>query len=958
MANYLKIPKTKEETQLRKFSVLLIITLVMMMVLSGIALAEIAGNTRGVDVPNQDQYFYLETSNEGLEEGNTNFYLPNYQDPAMYRIHTNYTADTDACASCHSTHTAVGASLLQWYTVYETCMACHDGTVTNTYNVVDGQIGAHNATTSGGLFGQMTQNVNDTSLSNHNASGGLNIYAAYGGRRTPGTEGWADDYGTWNDTFTCASCHTPHGLGGNARILHPDVNGVARQNAKDSDVDTVTWSVYGNEYIEFDDIILTGYPYNTEYTAVFKGAVEVAKSDYRISNASGKGRIYLDDPNAVTRVKYVPSLRVQFKVENYLQANEAVTHVSGVNAFCAACHTDYNAEGQKAGSELTGVYSKAYRHPVEFAYEDFYAPNTVVESLGMKFQKTGDDDIMTCLTCHFAHGTNSDLWGATLTDTSYTGGFAELNRSSALKRLPNMGTCEGCHQKALASEGYWYNTHGDEPLGYPEGGESYGVFTQVGSEYMTYGNYAGSETCKACHGVVYEKWEDTDHTKKATRGPAQNGGQQEEIYDYIWNAWHNAVDGSAAGQWPAQVTMHMIVQRVGNDLYMLKEKTPLPEIDYVVGFRVKQRYAKFWDGTLDAATELLVANTTDNGISWSLTGVETTAGDANLTDVKSRAGYKFHFIEVKPTADGTFSENSAKYGEQRSWQQRCIACHTTGFDAVAWDEALAGYVAGTGSVDDVKEIYVTDLRVGCEACHGPAANHVALPGKKNITNPARLSGADRLNACAQCHTRTEVNIAHAGNQANDLRGYKVGHDMNYYTFATRTRPTWGAQTRRVSADGKGRSGHQQDMDLLMTKALGNTTMGNMSCFTCHDAHSINGQFVATGQGRDRLKTTEAQTCGACHSSMNLNVAMNGRTGTTYGSGIYTGRVYAQQHLFNLNPTKDGPVGFLPTNSDQYTWGQLHNDTWVGIWPWEHELFQAGDTEIAKHYKATVKQAVP
>ena len=47
-------------------------------------------------------------------------YLPNEAQPANYRIHSNYTKNTDACASCHTTHTAVGNSLLQWYSNYET----------------------------------------------------------------------------------------------------------------------------------------------------------------------------------------------------------------------------------------------------------------------------------------------------------------------------------------------------------------------------------------------------------------------------------------------------------------------------------------------------------------------------------------------------------------------------------------------------------------------------------------------------------------------------------------------------------------------------------------------------------------------------------------------------------------------------------------------------------------------
>ena len=62
---------------------------------------------------------YLSTAKTFTADGVTNYpyeiYLPNETNPASYRIHSNYAKNTDACASCHATHTAVGDSLLQWY---------------------------------------------------------------------------------------------------------------------------------------------------------------------------------------------------------------------------------------------------------------------------------------------------------------------------------------------------------------------------------------------------------------------------------------------------------------------------------------------------------------------------------------------------------------------------------------------------------------------------------------------------------------------------------------------------------------------------------------------------------------------------------------------------------------------------------------------------------------------------
>ena len=97
-------------------------------------------------------------------------------------------------------------------------------------------------------------------------------------------------------------------------------------------------------------------------------------------------------------------------------------------------------------------------------------------------------------------------------------------------------------------------------------------------------------------------------------------------------------------------------------------------------------------------------------------------------------------------------------GPYKNWQARCAECHQTNFDK-AYDPKLRAY-RSTWS----------DLTVGCEACHGPGAAHVAWARDPSAYDPARFDGVDdkgltvtfeasapqaELQLCARCHARRE-----------------------------------------------------------------------------------------------------------------------------------------------------------------------------------------------------------
>ncbi|WP_053368271.1 cytochrome c3 family protein [Bacillus sp. FJAT-27245] len=142
-----------------------------------------------------------------------------------HATHTSYQNNTNSCASCHQTHTAKGDQLLFADSVYNTCTACHDGTLGKLNVFSDGSVTADTtktmagAGTFGGTHGASQHMANDT----------IQIKAAPGGNPADLTDADKTDdkvRGTmWGENFNCASCHAPHGSYSD-RLLQYNPNGI------------------------------------------------------------------------------------------------------------------------------------------------------------------------------------------------------------------------------------------------------------------------------------------------------------------------------------------------------------------------------------------------------------------------------------------------------------------------------------------------------------------------------------------------------------------------------------------------------------------------------------------------------------------------------------------------------------------------------------------------------------
>ena len=441
---------------------------------------------------------------------------------------------------------------------------------------------------------------------------------------------------------------------------------------------------------------------------------------------------------------------------------------------------------------------------------------------------------------------------------------------------------------------------------------------QALNDIMKTAAYTGGDSCRMCHADIHGKLATSWHSRKTEWGPAHaEKYRKDKIYSWVVRDWDN-------------LDTYMILdQKDRTTNYIAMDKVAIKDVDLVSGGQRKQRYAAYYDG---GPRKAWLATTKDGGISWTIDKSKIVDYPGN----KERVGYKFLFIEANPP-DGKLNMNN--YGEFYSWQERCIACHSTGFDHKGWEKAKADFMAGTR--ENLKDTFVADIRVSCEACHGPGSVHAKSPSKANIINPAKITDIEsRKMVCEQCHTRTTRNLHARG--ANDLRGYRLGD--KYEDHAEYTRPNWGKGNRATSIDGKGRRDHQQDMDMRLSATIkgSQSVHASMTCFDCHDAHNLGNNAQ-----NPRLKKSKVDTCAACHKDQPealLQVLDGSKGWPKYGYGNWNnegGRTANKQHVFNFDEKKRS-YGLKPS---QYHWalkkdGNAKKEAdWVSIWPWEKASYE-------------------
>lgn len=160
----------------------------------------------------------------------------------------------------------------------------------------------------------------------------------------------------------------------------------------------------------------------------------------------------------------------------------------------------------------------------------------------------------------------------------------------------------------------------------------------------------------------------------------------------------------------------------------------------------------------------------------------------------------------------------------RPYSRYCAGCHTTGFDPVSQTWVEPG--------------------VGCEACHGPGADHVASTGNRTrIVNPARLDFKEQAEVCAQCHSR--------GTDPSGDYPYPVGYHPGgpaklneAFVLSTNPDDFW--------PDGTVKRHHMQFQDWQQ-----GVHKDSVSCIFCHTSHS-------PGETDHQTRMVDNDRCLVCH----------------------------------------------------------------------------------------------
>lgn len=219
--------------------------------------------------------------------------------------------------------------------------------------------------------------------------------------------------------------------------------------------------------------------------------------------------------------------------------------------------------------------------------------------------------------------------------------------------------------------------------------------------------------------------------------------------------------------------------------------------------------------------------------------------------------------------DAAFLRPPSDHRYFAKWDQTCIQCHSVGGNP-RFDEN------GTEADSEIAE-----LGISCEACHGPALEHVrthrnplhryarhASGGSDpTIVNPARVDPVTTSEICGQCHSSHDVDM-----QAFRREGlaYRAGGDLHatYDIFHHEDAARFSDPDERAIfesyfwKDGTNRTGGDE-YNGLIESACYREGEGErkLTCLSCHSMHASdpNDQLAA------RMDTNDA--CLQCHAAI-------------------------------------------------------------------------------------------
>jgi len=172
-------------------------------------------------------------------------------------------------------------------------------------------------------------------------------------------------------------------------------------------------------------------------------------------------------------------------------------------------------------------------------------------------------------------------------------------------------------------------------------------------------------------------------------------------------------------------------------------------------------------------------------------------------------------------------ESSRVLEFSRSITKSCLYCHASG---AKFDDS------------DGRHLTVKNLDpITCDRCHGPTEKHVAHPTKKNILNPAKLSGPLRDSICEQCHLEGSGRVLNPGKDWTDFQPGAKAED-SFATYAL----VGGEDNHEVIP--------ASEVEQLAQSKCASAYHGKLWCGSCHNPHR------PSDPRREEIKAA----CTSCH----------------------------------------------------------------------------------------------
>ena len=216
------------------------------------------------------------------------------------------------------------------------------------------------------------------------------------------------------------------------------------------------------------------------------------------------------------------------------------------------------------------------------------------------------------------------------------------------------------------------------------------------------------------------------------------------------------------------------------------------------------------------------------------------------------------------TPDNTISRN-------------CAGCHATGLE-IDYKNIVDGehtYKAVVTAFD------YKDLNITCERCHGPGSEHVVTGDKSKIITTQHLSAKASNELCGQCHS------SHSGKSATPKGIFKYPFDETYknalgggtFVPGVYEMDTFYFNYNQPSLNNKYTEGpfhswadqtHSRAHSAMLPELLRSGHLNNpsekLTCYTCHDAHSLDvvASLPVDSYEFEKPAYSDNTLCLACH----------------------------------------------------------------------------------------------